>query len=219
MRFHQLRGRCLNQNVWPYLLKCESTQRHVIELNYQSLDSPVDGFRLGHLRYSVLISSDSDLQIYRRFTRIRTRMILQKHYEISLLEKEIDQIDNDERNPLHLGCLQRDSNQARHSTFRRLNDLIEEYAIASSTNLPFGSCWQSMTRHITPTKPAVAPSPYHKKARYCEPQQLGWWSIVYRTIRVRLSRAKRPLQSRRTWRFYLGMDGKHFHGSPGLVSQ
>jgi hypothetical protein len=87
----------------------------------------VDRYRLGYPRYSALLSSHNSFQVYRRFSSIRTRMILQKQHEISALEEELDASDNAEKNPLYLSSIKRDSNATRHAIFAKLKIAINDY--------------------------------------------------------------------------------------------
>jgi hypothetical protein len=87
----------------------------------------VEQYRKGYPRYSALLSSHNSFQLYRRFTSIRTRMLLQKQHEISLLEKELDESDENEKNPLFLSSVRRDTCILRQDIFSKLKDAMKDY--------------------------------------------------------------------------------------------
>lgn len=87
----------------------------------------MDRYRPGYPRYSALLSSHNAFQLYRRFSGVRTRLILEKQYEISALEEQLDGSDRQETNPLHLSSFKRDSNVARLVILSKLKLAITEY--------------------------------------------------------------------------------------------
>jgi len=87
----------------------------------------VDRFRLGYPRYSALVTANAGFQLYRRFTRIRTRLLLQSQFEVATLEVELDKLDAAEKNPLCLSAFEREQNQERMRTLAKLKAALQEY--------------------------------------------------------------------------------------------
>jgi hypothetical protein len=54
-------------------------------------------------------------------------MLLQKQHEISILEKELYESDEKEKNPLFLSSMRRDTCSVRQDIFSKLRDAIKEY--------------------------------------------------------------------------------------------
>ncbi|MCJ1236843.1 hypothetical protein MMC14_004825 [Varicellaria rhodocarpa] len=87
----------------------------------------VEDFRPGYPRYSTLIGSDDSFQIYRRFSILRTRLLLQKQDRLSLLEKELERIDEEEIAPLFLGSVRFDRNIERQKVLSDIDDALADY--------------------------------------------------------------------------------------------
>ena len=68
-------------------------------------------------KFSALVASHGSFHICRRFTNLRTRLILLKQDRLSYLEKQLEQIDREEESHIRLRCIQRDDNPKRKSIF------------------------------------------------------------------------------------------------------
>lgn len=87
----------------------------------------VDSLRLGYPRYSALLSTHPAFFVFRRFTRTRMRLLLQKQNEILSLLEALDKMDREEAVRLSLSYFLRDSNLARHQIVGKLTKALEEY--------------------------------------------------------------------------------------------
>ncbi|KAF3765712.1 hypothetical protein M406DRAFT_257392, partial [Cryphonectria parasitica EP155] len=87
----------------------------------------VDKYRAGYPRYTALLSAHPSFYNFRRFTRVRMRLLLQKQDEITQLEDELDEIDEKEDRPLFLGALRADTNLERQRVLQSLRSALDEY--------------------------------------------------------------------------------------------
>ncbi|KAJ2992672.1 hypothetical protein NUW58_g2091 [Xylaria curta] len=104
----------------------------------------VDEFRSGYPKYVALLSTHTSFHNFRAFKRLRLRLLLAKQDEISVLEKQLDEIDAAENRELFLGCMRRDANVDRQSTLLKIklsmseyDDMIAQYR--GTTSLPNAS--------------------------------------------------------------------------------
>ncbi|RYP69873.1 hypothetical protein DL771_005816 [Monosporascus sp. 5C6A] len=81
----------------------------------------------GYPRYSALIASHDSFQVYRRFTRLRSRLHLIKQDKLSRLEKQLDKLDRDEDVHLFLGSCREDDNLERQTTLAQIDKALAEY--------------------------------------------------------------------------------------------
>ncbi|OCL10308.1 hypothetical protein AOQ84DRAFT_261024, partial [Glonium stellatum] len=87
----------------------------------------VDNFPLGYPRYSALLSIDPSFFIFRRFSRLRMRLLLLKQVELARLEETLDKVDKEETDRLSLSCLLQDSNPERKWIIETATKRLEEY--------------------------------------------------------------------------------------------
>ena len=78
-------------------------------------DHLVEDYRPGYPRYAALLAASNPYLLCRRFTRLRARVLLLKQDRLSVLEKQLDQIDHEEAHPLFLGKSRCDANSNRLS--------------------------------------------------------------------------------------------------------
>jgi hypothetical protein len=89
----------------------------------------VEDYPKGYPRFSALIAADPSLHIYRRFANLRTRLLLLKQDRLSLLEKQLQEIDNQETNVLFLGKSRCDSNSERLRILSETDDALADYGM------------------------------------------------------------------------------------------
>jgi hypothetical protein len=70
-------------------------------------------------------------QNFRRFSRVRLRLILLKQDELSSLEASLDRIDVQEQRKLNLGCARQDDNTERKDLLKVLQRTLTEYGKTS----------------------------------------------------------------------------------------
>ncbi|KAK6450634.1 hypothetical protein FP744_10006884 [Trichoderma asperellum] len=91
----------------------------------------VNDFPQGYPRYSALLNSDKSFQVWRRFSTLRTRLLLLKQDELSRLEEQLENIDaEDERSfPIFLGNNREDTNQDRKEILKKIDIALNDYGI------------------------------------------------------------------------------------------
>lgn len=87
----------------------------------------MEDYRPGYPRFTALLAAHPAFQNFRRFARVRMRLLLLKQDEISLLEESLDKIDAAETRDFHLGSSRHDSNAERKEVLKKLKVSLEEY--------------------------------------------------------------------------------------------
>jgi hypothetical protein len=82
----------------------------------------VEDFPPGYPQFSALISSHSTFQVYRRFVRLRSRLLLYK-------QDELDLIDRQENRVIFLGNRRRDRNDERIQVMKKIDQELAEYGM------------------------------------------------------------------------------------------
>ncbi|KAF5240591.1 hypothetical protein FAUST_4269 [Fusarium austroamericanum] len=90
-------------------------------------DLSVEDFREGYPRFTSLISSHDPFFLFRRFGRLRARLLLIKQDKLAVLEKKLDDIDNAEPIPFFLGKTRLDGNQDRLAVLAEIESNLAEY--------------------------------------------------------------------------------------------
>jgi hypothetical protein len=92
---------------------------------------PVEDYPPGYPQFSALVASHDSFHICRRFTNLRTRLILLKQDRLSYLEKQLEQIDREEESHLRLRCIQRDDNPKRKYIFSEIDEALADYGMSN----------------------------------------------------------------------------------------
>ncbi|KAI1065885.1 hypothetical protein LB507_001179 [Fusarium sp. FIESC RH6] len=87
----------------------------------------IEDFRPGYPRYTSLISSHGPFFLFRRFSRLRARLLLLKQDKLAVLEKKLDDIDDAEECELFLGKSRIDRNQDRIAVLAEIESNLSEY--------------------------------------------------------------------------------------------
>lgn len=87
----------------------------------------IEEYRDGYPRFSALIAASGDFFIFRSFLRLRARLLLSKQDELSFLEQQLDQIDQNETSPIFLGKSRSDRNRNRSSTLHAIDTKLIDY--------------------------------------------------------------------------------------------
>ncbi|KAK1838550.1 hypothetical protein CCHR01_18822 [Colletotrichum chrysophilum] len=87
----------------------------------------VEDYRAGYPRFAALIAASDSFFTFRRFLRLRARILLLKQDHLSVLEEQLDQLDENEESPLFLGRSRCDKNDARHSLLREIEQCLADY--------------------------------------------------------------------------------------------
>ncbi|CZR64741.1 uncharacterized protein PAC_14640 [Phialocephala subalpina] len=101
--------------------------RHNKDGELQRFQNPVEDYPKGYPRLSALMASHDSFQVFRRFSNLRTRLLLLSQDRVALLEKKLDNIDRDEGSPLFLGSSRRDKNEERQSVISDIRDALGTY--------------------------------------------------------------------------------------------
>ncbi|EXA44297.1 hypothetical protein FOVG_05769 [Fusarium oxysporum f. sp. pisi HDV247] len=87
----------------------------------------VEDRRKGYPRFSALMAGHSSFQIYRRFSDLRTRLLLLTQDEIVELEEQLNQIDQAEKSALFLASRREDRNSDRSVITTKLRSALSAY--------------------------------------------------------------------------------------------
>ncbi|KAI1303464.1 hypothetical protein F5Y03DRAFT_186238 [Xylaria venustula] len=87
----------------------------------------VEDYRKGYPQFTALSAANPDFFIYRRFLRLRARLLLLTQDKITILEHELDEIDRKETRPLFLGESRSDTNKDRSSVLSELYPIMASY--------------------------------------------------------------------------------------------
>ncbi|KAL6798173.1 hypothetical protein J3E68DRAFT_399171 [Trichoderma sp. SZMC 28012] len=87
----------------------------------------IDDFPSGYPQFSALLASHDSFHICRRFTTLRTRLLLLKQDKLSLLESQLEKIDRNEKAMLSLGSCRMDINEDRRGVLAEIDDALADY--------------------------------------------------------------------------------------------
>ncbi|KAK0716306.1 hypothetical protein B0H67DRAFT_582828 [Lasiosphaeris hirsuta] len=87
----------------------------------------VEDYRPGYPRFAAIIGAHPPFHISRRFSRLRSRILLHKQDEISVLEAQLDAADEEETNALYLGNRRRDRNEVRKQIIDEVGLALRDY--------------------------------------------------------------------------------------------
>lgn len=82
---------------------------------------------MGYPRFSRLLGAHVAFSISRRFSVLRSRLLLIKQDHVSLLESQLDKLDQSENRPIFLASLRRDRNGERGAVMRELDAALKDY--------------------------------------------------------------------------------------------
>ncbi|KAL7943428.1 hypothetical protein V8C42DRAFT_106835 [Trichoderma barbatum] len=87
----------------------------------------IEHFPQGYPRFSAFLASANSFQLWRRFSTLRTRLLLIKQDELSQLEQQLLNIDGNEEHRIYLGSIRDDANDERASVLKKINDALIDY--------------------------------------------------------------------------------------------
>lgn len=91
------------------------------------LRTTIENHRAGYPQYSALLSCADNFLVFRRFKRMRSRILLLKQDKLTALEKRLDEIDKAEENPLFLGVSRVDGNKERQDTLFKIEEGLADF--------------------------------------------------------------------------------------------
>ncbi|OTA96297.1 hypothetical protein M434DRAFT_27945 [Hypoxylon sp. CO27-5] len=87
----------------------------------------IDDFKPGYPRFTALLSSYEPYFIFRRFDRLRARIILRKQDKLSILEQRLNEVDQKETSLLFLGKSRCDNNPDRLGLLSEIENCLGDY--------------------------------------------------------------------------------------------
>ncbi|PNP44348.1 hypothetical protein TGAMA5MH_03954 [Trichoderma gamsii] len=84
-------------------------------------------FPQGYPRFSALIASHRSFHLCRRFSALRTRLLLVKQDRLTVLEKRLEKLDRGEVAKLSLGTCRADKNEDRHAVLAEMDAALADY--------------------------------------------------------------------------------------------
>ncbi|EEU38895.1 uncharacterized protein NECHADRAFT_55651, partial [Fusarium vanettenii 77-13-4] len=87
----------------------------------------VESYRQGYPRFSALMAAHDAFHIFRRFSGLRTRLLLLAQDEIVDLEEQLNLVDHTERSPLFLASRREDKNEERKTIISKLRTSLSAY--------------------------------------------------------------------------------------------
>ncbi|KAK3343400.1 hypothetical protein B0T25DRAFT_554244 [Lasiosphaeria hispida] len=108
-------ARGMSHSILPY------SQPHVVG------KKQVEDYRPGYPRFAAIIGAHAPFHISQRFSRLRSRLLLLKQDEISVLEAQLDAVDEAETNALYLGNRRRDRNEVRKRVVDEISLALRDY--------------------------------------------------------------------------------------------
>lgn len=98
----------------------------------------IEGYSWGYPQYSAFISSVDSFYVFRRFKRVRARMLLRKQDRVSALEERLDAIDRDQSS-VFLGHTRGvdDQDVTRAAVFPELDEALADYGTRRPFPAPF----------------------------------------------------------------------------------
>ncbi|KAG2004104.1 hypothetical protein GB937_009121, partial [Aspergillus fischeri] len=103
----------------------------------------IEDYPPGRPRYGALVASHESFQVYRQFSYLRTRLLLDKQDRLAQLEDKLRDIDQNEQHPLFLSSSRLDRNEARKAVLAEIDAALADYDTlierTARTILPLGA--------------------------------------------------------------------------------
>jgi hypothetical protein len=85
---------------------------------------PVESYPPGYPRFAALVGADPAFNVARRFSILRARLLHLKQDRLSVLEKKLESIDQEEKAVLFLGASRRDKNVERQAVIANIDSAL-----------------------------------------------------------------------------------------------
>ena len=92
----------------------------------------VEDFPEGYPRYCALIEAYPGFHIFRRFSKLRARLLLRKQDRLSMLEARLEELDHAEDISLFLASNRLDGNNRRQSLLDEIEKVLQEYGAGTA---------------------------------------------------------------------------------------
>ncbi|KZN90081.1 hypothetical protein EN45_001920 [Penicillium chrysogenum] len=81
----------------------------------------------GYPSFSAFLATSNSSQVYRRFTNLRSRVLLAKQDRLSVLEDKLEALGKAEDRPIFLGSCRIDQNQERKQVLLEIDLALSSY--------------------------------------------------------------------------------------------
>ncbi|KAH6975025.1 hypothetical protein BKA56DRAFT_82530 [Ilyonectria sp. MPI-CAGE-AT-0026] len=106
----------------------DQSQRQPTTMNMpQCQQKQIEDFPTGYPQFTALLSSHPYFHVFRKFSRLRTRMLLNKQDELARLEEQLEELDRGDACPLFRGSFRRDRNPHRMRLYKEIGCHLVEY--------------------------------------------------------------------------------------------
>lgn len=135
----------MNSNSVPFLSTTDARKRYISSFlsrftSYFSMQSlrkkfdnksncqiQIEDYPNGYPRFAALLAAHDSFSVFRRFSTLRTRLLLLAQDEIAVLEDKLNRIDREESSPLFLACNRKDRNDARDIVISQIKTSLATY--------------------------------------------------------------------------------------------
>ena len=94
-----------------------------------------EDFRQGYPRFCALINAHPTLNVFRRFSKLRARIILRKQDTLSVLEQRLENLDSQETTALFLASNRLDGNSERQTVLNDIETALQDYGFHAYSHL------------------------------------------------------------------------------------
>lgn len=101
--------------------------RPLLQTDRSGLIHSVEDYRPGYPRFTALLSAHEPYFVFRRFNKLRARLLLLKQDRLSMLEQRLERVDHEEISPLFLGRSRGDGNMERNSLLSDIESRLADY--------------------------------------------------------------------------------------------
>jgi len=92
---------------------------------------------LGYPQFSTLVGAHPAFSVSRRFSVVHARLLLLlKQQHVAALEKQLEELDLQEPQPLYLGSFQADANATRLQVLKDLDEALADYGKSCARTPP-----------------------------------------------------------------------------------
>ena len=99
----------------------------MVDLSHLPEHSMIEDFRQGYPRFCALIDAHPALNVFRRFSKLRARIILRKQDTLSGLEQQLEVLDRQESTALFLASNRLDGNTERQTVLDDIEKGLQDY--------------------------------------------------------------------------------------------
>ncbi|KAK8001831.1 hypothetical protein PG991_014053 [Apiospora marii] len=87
----------------------------------------IEDYPAGYPQLSAIIGAHPSLNVFRRFLRLRARLMLQKQEQLAHMESRLDAIDSGEQRRFYLATFRGDRNAERNTLLNQMDAALRDY--------------------------------------------------------------------------------------------